>query len=41
LAARRSSNGKYEVSPDGQRFLMDVPIDAPLPPIILIQHWTP
>jgi hypothetical protein len=32
---------QYEVSADGQRFLMDVPIDGPPSPIMAIQNWRP
>jgi serine/threonine protein kinase/Tol biopolymer transport system component len=35
------SQREYEVSPDGQRFLMDAPIDEVLAPIIVIQNWRP
>jgi Tol biopolymer transport system component len=32
---------QYEVSPDGQRFLIDVPVEGPTAPLILIQNWKP
>jgi eukaryotic-like serine/threonine-protein kinase len=32
---------QYEVSPDGQRFLIDVPLDEVLSPLVLIQNWRP
>jgi hypothetical protein len=32
---------QYEVAPDGQRFLIDVPLDEVLSPLILIQNWRP
>ena len=35
------SQREYEVSRDGQRFLMDAPVDEPLAPIVLIQNWKP
>ncbi|HTK29066.1 MAG TPA: protein kinase [Vicinamibacterales bacterium] len=31
---------QYGVSPDGQRFLVNVPIDT-IPPINLLEHWKP
>jgi hypothetical protein len=27
------------VSPDGQRFLMNTLVDAPIPPITLVLNW--
>jgi Tol biopolymer transport system component len=35
------SQREYEVSPDGQRFLIDAPIEETLAPLILIQNWRP
>ena len=35
------SQREYEVSPDGQRFLMDAPVEEVLSPLILIQNWRP
>jgi Tol biopolymer transport system component len=32
---------QYEVSPDGQRFLMNTVVDAPSPPINVILNWKP
>jgi Tol biopolymer transport system component len=32
---------QYEVSANGQRFLMDVPLEAVLSPLVLIQNWRP
>jgi serine/threonine protein kinase len=32
---------QYEVSPDGQRFLFDLPVEQSPPPIVLIQNWRP
>jgi Tol biopolymer transport system component len=36
-----SGQRQYEVSPDGQRFLIDAPVERVLSPLVLIQHWTP
>jgi hypothetical protein len=33
------SQRQYEVSPDGQRFLMNAPIEGRLAPMVLIQNW--
>ena len=33
------SQREYEVSPDGQRFLIDTPVEEVLAPMILIQNW--
>jgi dipeptidyl aminopeptidase/acylaminoacyl peptidase len=30
----------YSVAPDGQRFLLDAPVEAASAPIILVQNWT-
>lgn len=35
------SQRQYEVSSDGQRFLIDVRMEDAPAPIILIQHWKP
>jgi serine/threonine protein kinase len=35
------SQRQYEVSSDGQRFLIDVPMEDVPAPIIVIQHWRP
>jgi len=32
---------EYEVSPDGQRFLIDSPLEAVATPIVLLQNWKP
>ena len=32
---------EYEVSPDGQQFLFDVPVEQSSPPIVVIQNWRP
>ena len=32
---------EYEVSPDGQRFLLDAPVEEASAPIVLIQNWRP
>jgi eukaryotic-like serine/threonine-protein kinase len=32
---------QYEVSPDGQRFLMNTVVDGPAPPINIILNWHP
>ena len=32
---------QYEVSPDGQRFLMNTVVDGPAPPINVILTWKP
>jgi eukaryotic-like serine/threonine-protein kinase len=35
------SNSRYDVAPDGQRFLINVPLEAPTaPPIIVVLNWT-
>ena len=41
IASPDMSQREYEVSPDGQRFLMDVAVDEPPAPIIVVQHRKP
>ena len=35
----QSGQRQYEVTPDGQRFLMDVQVDGTPTPLTVIQHW--
>jgi hypothetical protein len=30
----------YAVSPDGQRFLFNAPLEMALPPLMIVQNWT-
>ena len=32
---------EYDVTPDGQRFLFDCPVDQRAAPLVVIQHWRP
>ena len=35
------ASSQYEVTRDGRRFLMDVPLEEVLSPLVLIQNWRP
>jgi dipeptidyl aminopeptidase/acylaminoacyl peptidase len=35
----RAAQREYEVSPDGQRFLIDAPLQGTVSPLVLIQNW--
>ena len=38
---KNASGARYDVAPDGQRFLLNRPIgDESSPPITLVQNWT-
>ena len=41
IGASLIDSRQYEVSANGQRFLMDVPLEAVLSPLVLIQNWRP
>jgi hypothetical protein len=38
---RRGAHYAYDVSPDGQRFLVNMPVEQPeSPPITVVVNWT-
>ena len=37
---KNASGWRYDVTPDGQRFLVNRPVDEESSPITLVQNWT-